>query len=323
MLKPYGINVECVTSGQEAVKRVRDEKPRYNAIFMDHMMPGMDGIETVKVIRSIDNDYAKNIPIIALTANALLGNDSLFLENGFQAFLSKPIDILRLDSILNNWIRDKTQQRRWISPRKNGKAAGPFGGRIVGGLDMAQGLARFDNDEEAYLRILQSFIVHAPSHIETAKAVDKAGLEDYRIAVHSFKGSSRSLGAGEAGNLAEALERAAQAGDWSFIEAHNGPFIQAAEELLAGIAAFLQSRQEEAPKPELADPPEELMAALLRASGNYDMAALKGIIETLDSHSYRSQPGLTAWLREQAGKSNFGEILRRFGGPGAAKNGGT
>ncbi|MCL2127199.1 MAG: ATP-binding protein, partial [Treponema sp.] len=107
MMKPYGMEIDCVTNGQAAVDAIRDEKVKYNAVFMDHMMPGMDGIEAARIIREeIGTEYAKKIPLIALTANAIVGNEQMFLEKGFQAFLSKPIDMGRLDTIIWQWVRD-------------------------------------------------------------------------------------------------------------------------------------------------------------------------------------------------------------------------
>jgi CheY-like chemotaxis protein len=104
LMEPYGVNVYLVKTGQKAVDIVREGKIRFNAIFMDHMMPEMDGIETVRVIREeIDTEYAKTVPIIALTANISDENKSMFLEHGFQDFLSKPIDILELERILHTW----------------------------------------------------------------------------------------------------------------------------------------------------------------------------------------------------------------------------
>jgi signal transduction histidine kinase/CheY-like chemotaxis protein len=108
LLKPYNLQIDTVLSGIEAIERIRSEKPRYNAVFMDHMMPELDGIETVQKIRNeIDSEYARSIPILALTANAIFGNEQLFLNNGFQAFLSKPINILELDTALRMWVRNK------------------------------------------------------------------------------------------------------------------------------------------------------------------------------------------------------------------------
>jgi signal transduction histidine kinase/CheY-like chemotaxis protein len=113
LLKPYEMQIDCVSGGQEAIDAIRGENVRYDAVFMDHMMPGIDGIEATRIIREeIGTEYAQTIPIIALTANALVGNDELFLSKGFQAFLSKPIDALRLDAIVMQWIRDEKREKQ-------------------------------------------------------------------------------------------------------------------------------------------------------------------------------------------------------------------
>jgi CheY-like chemotaxis protein len=104
MLLLYGLDVDCVTSGAEALKLMQAERKSYSAIFMDHMMPRMDGVETAQAIRALPGSYAQNIPIIALTANAVVGVEQMFLANGFQAFISKPIDIMELDKIVHDWI---------------------------------------------------------------------------------------------------------------------------------------------------------------------------------------------------------------------------
>jgi CheY-like chemotaxis protein len=114
LLLPYGLNVDCVSNGFEAIERIKaagagnPETPRYDLVLMDHMMPKMDGIETTKIIRSkIGSEYAETVPIIALTANAMTGSEEMFISNGFDGFISKPIDIMRLDVELNKWIRAK------------------------------------------------------------------------------------------------------------------------------------------------------------------------------------------------------------------------
>ena len=109
MLRKYKMQVDCVLSGQEAVDRINEGKLLYDAIFMDHMMPGMDGVEAAKRIRNIGTRYAMKVPIIALTANAIAGNEQMFLNNDFQAFLAKPINIMYLDAVVKRWVRDKTR----------------------------------------------------------------------------------------------------------------------------------------------------------------------------------------------------------------------
>jgi CheY-like chemotaxis protein/nitrogen-specific signal transduction histidine kinase len=102
LLKPYGLGIESVTSGQMAIDAVTAGKT-YDIIFMDHMMPGMDGIEATKIIRSLG--YTQ--PIVALTANAIIGNAETFMSNGFDAFISKPIDVRQLAETLHKFVRDR------------------------------------------------------------------------------------------------------------------------------------------------------------------------------------------------------------------------
>jgi CheY-like chemotaxis protein/nitrogen-specific signal transduction histidine kinase len=117
LMRPYGLAIDCASNGREAVEKIRamENEPaakKYDVIFMDHMMPEMDGIEAVRIIRNeIGSEYARNVPIIALTANALKGNEEMFLSRGFTAYIAKPIDIFQLDAALNTWIRDKQRPR--------------------------------------------------------------------------------------------------------------------------------------------------------------------------------------------------------------------
>ena len=108
MMTPYGMQIDCLTNGYDAVEAVRNEKAKYHAIFMDYMMPGMDGMEAVRIIREeIGTKYAKTVPIIALTAHATAGNVEMFLSHGFDAILPKPIEIDRLDAIIQQWVQGK------------------------------------------------------------------------------------------------------------------------------------------------------------------------------------------------------------------------
>jgi signal transduction histidine kinase/CheY-like chemotaxis protein len=105
MLRKYKMQVDCLRSGQEAVDRIQAGEPVYNAVFMDHMMPGMDGVEATALIRALGTEYAEKIPVIALTANAVAGSEQMFLDNGFNAFLPKPFNSKLLDSIIQKWVK--------------------------------------------------------------------------------------------------------------------------------------------------------------------------------------------------------------------------
>jgi PAS domain S-box-containing protein len=102
LTEPYQLSIDTASSGKEAVDKIKSGKV-YNIIFMDHMMPEMDGIEATKIIRGMNYNH----PIVVLTANALVGQEEMFLENGFNDYLSKPIDIYRLDMLLNKLIGNK------------------------------------------------------------------------------------------------------------------------------------------------------------------------------------------------------------------------
>jgi len=102
LMEPYGLKIYTASSGLEAIEKVKSGNV-YDIIFMDHMMPKMDGIEATQIIR--DLGYAK--PIVALTANAVAGQAEMFVSSGFDAFISKPIDIRQLNTVLNKFIRDK------------------------------------------------------------------------------------------------------------------------------------------------------------------------------------------------------------------------
>jgi signal transduction histidine kinase/CheY-like chemotaxis protein len=108
MIEPYGITVDCLMNAQEAVELIRLGDPRYDAIFMSRWMSEMDGEEAVRIIRNeINGDYAKTVPIIALTASTLIGNKDVFNTWGFQDVLSKPLNIRQLDEVINTWIAKK------------------------------------------------------------------------------------------------------------------------------------------------------------------------------------------------------------------------
>jgi signal transduction histidine kinase/CheY-like chemotaxis protein/HPt (histidine-containing phosphotransfer) domain-containing protein len=321
ILKPYGIAVDCVTSGKEAISRVRDERVRYDAIFMDHMMPVMDGIEATRIIRNINTEYARTVPIIAFTANAIQG-DSLFLDSGFQAFLSKPVDILRMDQILNRFVRDKEKEEKLrgapevpAAPEVPGEkeTAGFFSDLNNKGINTVNGLARFENDRESYIRVLRSFVTHSVGQIETAKTV--ADLDSYRIAVHSLKGSGRGIGAEELGDMAEKLEKAATDGDTDFINTNNKNFIEVTGTLVNDIKDFLKTAapgdpNDGKPQRETVDP--ETKKKILQACEDYDINTLKQCIKAIDAYRYPSCPDLAEWLREQTGKSNFDVIRKRM-----------
>jgi signal transduction histidine kinase/DNA-binding response OmpR family regulator/HPt (histidine-containing phosphotransfer) domain-containing protein len=333
ILKPYGMTVDCVTSGRAAIDLVRKGEPRYNAIFMDHMMPGMDGIEAVQIIRDeIDSDYARNVPVIALTANAIIGNEKLFLNNGFQDFLTKPIDIMKMNGSINRWVRDKKLERELgldtesrlaeggqdMENKNSNKRGKKMEQQItelirsvqVEGLDAEKGLERFGGDGKAYLDSLRSYVVHTPLLLEAAQTAES--LADYIITVHGIKGSSYGISANLIGQRAEQLEHAAKAGNGDFINNENEGFVEAAEEFIKKLAGLLDVVEKEIARPRKDTPDPALIARIYDAAENYDVSELDDVIEELEQCVYEMDTTLVPWLREQIDKSDFEEIIERL-----------
>jgi CheY-like chemotaxis protein len=229
-------------SGQQAIDAMRNDTVRYNAIFMDHMMPGMDGIEATRRIRDIGTPYAKTIPVIALTANAIIGNEEMFLRNGFQAFLSKPIDIMRLDVEIRRWVRDKSQEAGFSSGAATHKEPA-LDSQVtweIKGLNKEKGLTQFGGSEETYLTVLQSYVVNTPDLLNQIRTCTEEQLEEYAVVVHGIKGTSYGICADAVGKQAETLEQAARQGGFRYIDKHNDEFIKATEELIERIRVVLR-----------------------------------------------------------------------------------
>ncbi|MDR0937524.1 MAG: response regulator [Oscillospiraceae bacterium] len=318
MMKPYGMQIDGASSGQAAIDLVRAGKVKYNAIFMDHMMPGMDGIEATKIIRNdIDTEYAKTVPIIALTANAVVGAEEMFLKNGFQDFLSKPIDIMRMDIVINHWVRDKELEKNLsdgsVKSGENNDAENRIFGLVnIPGLDFEEGLQRLGGDEEIYYDILKSYVRNTPPLIDQLRNCAEDFLPDYAILVHGLKSSSLSIGAGRVGARAEKLEKAAKAGNYDFVKAENERFIEAAERLLKNLSNLLADIRENNPKPKKELPDRDLLEKLCEACEDYEVDDVDGIMSELNKYEYTSDDGLVEWLAAQVSIMGFKQIAEKL-----------
>jgi CheY-like chemotaxis protein len=319
MMKPYGMVVDCVTSGQEAVDLIRKEEVLYSAIFMDHMMPDMDGIEAARVIREdIGTEYAKTVPIIALTANAIVGNEEMFLRHGFQAFLTKPIDIMRLDMVINDFVRNKKQEKTLeLTPtpkesRETGKDYRLLQQKKIPGLNIHKGLKRFNDNVESYIAILRSYVKNTPAVLESIRDFSVSPLSLYSVKVHGIKGSSYGISAEAVGNMAKELEDAANGNNADYVKARNGPFIEVTETLVGNIREFLAEIDKDTRRAMRPAPDPALLEAVLKASRDYDMDRMDSAVSDLAQYRYESRGELVDWLREQTGRSAFEEIEKRL-----------
>jgi len=242
LLAPYQAVVDTCLSGMEAIELVK--RQNYDIVFMDHMMPEMDGIEVTAAIRALEEPYFKTIPIVALTANAVSGMREMFLENGFNDFLAKPIDVSKLDEMLARWIPKEKREGRNEEQGENTtendltlypKSVVPN----IPGVDTKQGIALTGGTVSGYLQVMALFNKDVEERLVNLQTVPKKeNLTAFITQVHALKSASASLGAVEISVEAARLEAAGKAGDLIFIRDNLPGFTNSLTNLLEGIRAW-------------------------------------------------------------------------------------
>jgi signal transduction histidine kinase/CheY-like chemotaxis protein len=310
LLMPYLIKVDTCEKGEDALTLAGSI--RYDLIFMDHMMPVMDGVETTARLRGMKNS---GVPIVALTANAVSGMREMFLEKGMDDFLSKPIDPSKLDTILCRWIpRDKQIASDEgvsgeISPDM--PSEWPEWANVEG-VDAESARIRFDGDFDVYRQVAQAYVEHTPAILSRLRAPSEDSLDEYIIDIHGIKSSSYSIGADTVGALAEALETCAKAGGVGEVLAKNGGFILAAERLIENLASMLKDPA--IPKEGLLreTPDEALLHAIYLACETYDIKAMEEALSSLERYTYKDGSDLVEWLRKQVENLEYDRISDRL-----------
>ena len=234
LLRPYKIKVFVATSGKECLEKLDDM--RYDIIFMDHMMPEMDGVETAHKIREKAGIYFQNVPIVALTANAIGGAREMFLEEGFQEYVAKPIEMTHFERVLRKYLPDdkivKMDDSYDTYEEKESHIEEVAGSRI----NRRRGLQYCGGNEEDYKDILQVYLSTGLQKISEIREKYKAeDWKNYTILVHALKSTSIGIGATELGEMAKELEQAGKEENISYIQAHHREVMQEYEEVLLEI----------------------------------------------------------------------------------------
>jgi signal transduction histidine kinase/CheY-like chemotaxis protein/HPt (histidine-containing phosphotransfer) domain-containing protein len=250
LLAPYKAAVDTCLSGSQAielVKRAALEKRGYDIVFMDHMMPEMDGIEATKIIRSLEGEHFRNMPIIALTANAVVGMREMFLENGFNDFISKPIDVSNLDEILNRWITKEKREEKGAENEQLTVSDELLAIRslyLIPGVDTAKGIAMTGGSLDAYKKVLDIFCKDIEDRMRLLHNIPEADtLSQFIINVHALKAASASLGAKDVSAQAAELEAAGKAEDMAYIRERLPAFVQMLRELKENIRDALKHNE--------------------------------------------------------------------------------
>jgi signal transduction histidine kinase/DNA-binding NarL/FixJ family response regulator len=219
-LQPYGLVIDIAFSGMEVIEKI-EQGNEYDLVFMDHMMPEMDGIEAVKIIRG--KGYTR--PIVALTANALSGQSDVFMKNGFDGFISKPINIRELNAALNTFVRD----RQPPEVLEKARAACEGGAAIVTAATQinTELIKIFTRDAVKAIAVLQGY--------EERNAYGSGDLQMYIINVHALRSALANIGELNLSGFAQELERAGRDARIAFIAERTPVFLGELRALLDKI----------------------------------------------------------------------------------------
>jgi len=231
LLSPYGLAIDTVTSGFEAIGKIKSGKV-YDVVFMDHMMPKMDGIEATKIIR--DLGYAH--PIVALTANAVVGQSEMFLNRGFDDFLAKPIDVRQMNLILKKFVRDK-QPDEIIEAAQRGK--GLQDGQVTDGMERSSVDPQL---AEIFIRDASKAVAMLEAICEKGGVYQDEDLRLYTIGVHAMKSALANIGETALSAFALKLEDAGREKDAVVVSVETPEFLGG----LRGIIAKLTPQTKKA-----------------------------------------------------------------------------
>ncbi|MDR1660277.1 MAG: response regulator [Desulfovibrio sp.] len=231
LIAHFGIVPDTCVNGREAVNAIVAK--HYDVVFMDHMMPVMDGIEATRIVRNMarQNENCRGVAIVALTANALVGQGAMFLQKGFDDFLPKPIEMRKLAEMLKKFIpEEKLKAACLLPPQQSG------GIRSIKGVNCADGLENVCGSLPAYIDILRVFCRDSDDLLaRLKKAVKEEDSPECALVAHSLKSSCRTIGAAAAARLAADMEDAAEVADFSFLRESIGKLDGSLRRLVADI----------------------------------------------------------------------------------------
>jgi len=225
LMKPYGLQTDTAESGHEALEKIRAGNV-YDIIFIDHMMPGIDGIETTKILREEGYIY----PVIALTAIDVTNTKEIYFESGFDGFIPKPFDIIELDNVLKKYFN--STQTRTLSTVYRLKE--------VSHLDVNSALSALGGMEDIYIDTVKITTRMMPERIKRFDNYVSSDIESFRVEVHGVKSVLVNIGAHKLSHCAAQLEHAAVQADTSYIEKNYPVFKAGLVELSDTLKEILQ-----------------------------------------------------------------------------------
>ncbi|MBR6391193.1 MAG: PocR ligand-binding domain-containing protein [Lachnospiraceae bacterium] len=289
LLEPLKANVDVATGGKEAIHMM--ESKMYDIIFMDHMMPELDGVDTTRIIRRTMLQY-KNIPIIALTANAVSEARELFKQEGMDDFIAKPVEVRILLDVVRKYLPKEKMHRckpgQNSAVRNDEQRDGDGKYPVIADLDTKSAIDMLGS-RSLYMKILKSYYNAVDAKVEAI--MDYYTQSDwslYAIEVHALKSASRQIGATELGELAYKLEMASKNLDISTIHSLNDKLLEDYAAVKDKIAYLFETdTSADADKQEATtEKLKSLFGRMRVAIDDLDMDAMEEVIEDMDKFSY-------------------------------------
>lgn len=253
LLKKTKIQIETCSDGMECLKKT--ENQAYDMVFLDHMMPGLDGIETLKQLRSCENNKCKDVPVIILTANALFGSKEMYLREGFTDYLSKPIDGKLLEQMIFKYLK---KQKVSVETTEVKEAESQVQKEVYEVqpevlqeeikeneefLDLEKGMKYCGGMEEMYLEFLQMFCDLSEGKMtELQDSFERQNWKNYVVQVHALKSTSLSIGGTKVSELAFELEKAGKAENYIYIIEHHDEVLQLYKQTVDAAKKYMSQK---------------------------------------------------------------------------------
>ncbi len=311
LLKKTGVNIDTATSGDEGLALLKEKK--YDIIFLDHMMPEKDGIETLHELRAMEDNPNLQTPVICLTANAVSGARQQYIEEGFDDYLTKPIYPVRLEEMIISYLPEEKLER--ISDTEDEPAEAEEipeelsalkGQRMINinaGIENSGGVA-------AYMPLLRLFYNSIDEEGEQLdRFLAQNDLKNYTIKVHALKSSAMLIGAGELGETALALETAGKDGDGHYIDAHHGEFMEGLSQMGKLLAGVFDRKENEEKMPVDDKLMDKAYKEIRDAVDDMDSSRLFKVFSAMEKYSIpEKEESLWKDLREALDRYDFEDM---------------
>ncbi|MCR4961229.1 MAG: PocR ligand-binding domain-containing protein [Lachnospiraceae bacterium] len=298
LLEPLKMQIFTATSGKEALEMLNDEQ--FDIIFMDHMMPEMDGVETTRVIRRLYPAYM-NTPIVALTANAVGGAKELFLSEGMNDFIAKPIELKSFVATTKRWLppekiksRDEVEDDDTAKPEDNGRP--DLKTAQIGDLNIKKALELlgYEGGEKLYWNILKEYYRSiGPKTSDIEESFKNGDIRGYTVEVHALKSASRQIGAEELADMAAELEIAGNEGDTEKIALKTEALIEKFTEYEGILEPWFKEEEVDTSALPKADSETicRIFEGLKTALDDLDMGGMEEAVNSLSGYGYDEEQG--------------------------------